>query len=59
MNIARIQSLLEQVRNGTVDVAEAMNDLRSLPFEDLGFARIDHHRLLRRGDGQTGRAEYT
>ena len=49
MNIERIQSLLEHVRDGTTDVAEAVNDLKSLPFEDLGFARIDHHRLLRRG----------
>ena len=49
MNIERIQSLLEHVREGTMDVAEAVNDLKSLPFEDLGFARIDHHRLLRRG----------
>jgi len=49
MNIERIQSLLEQVRDGAIDVEEAVNNLRSLPFEDVGFARIDHHRLLRRG----------
>jgi NCAIR mutase (PurE)-related protein len=40
---------LEQVRNGQVDVDEAMDKLRHLPFEDLGFARVDHHRQLRKG----------
>ncbi|MFH1006409.1 MAG: nickel pincer cofactor biosynthesis protein LarB [Candidatus Latescibacterota bacterium] len=49
MNKARIQSLLEQVRDGSVPVSEALEDFRSLPFEDLGFVHIDHHRLLRRG----------
>jgi len=40
---------LEQVRGGQVDIDEAMNRLRHLPFEDLGFARVDHHRQLRKG----------
>jgi NCAIR mutase (PurE)-related protein len=45
----RIQVLLEAVQSGKVDVKEAMKTLAHLPFEDLGFARIDHHRSLRQG----------
>ena len=40
---------MEQVRSGRVEVDQAMERLRDLPFEDLGFARVDHHRQLRRG----------
>jgi len=40
---------LEQVQGGHVDVDQAMERLRSLPYEDLGFARVDHHRQLRKG----------
>ncbi len=49
MNIEHIRSLLARVRDGTIDVEKAVSTLKSLPFEDLGFANIDHHRLLRRG----------
>lgn len=41
--------MLEQVKSGRVEIDEAMDKLRHLPFEDLGFARVDHHRQLRRG----------
>lgn len=41
--------MLEQVKTGQVDIDAAMEKLRHLPFEDLGFARIDHHRQIRRG----------
>jgi NCAIR mutase (PurE)-related protein len=41
--------LLEQVKNGEVGVDQAVEKLRHLPFEDLGFACIDHHRQIRRG----------
>lgn len=44
-----VERLLEQVRRGDVDVQAALVRLKSLPFEDLGFAKIDHHRALRRG----------
>jgi pyridinium-3,5-biscarboxylic acid mononucleotide synthase len=40
---------LEQVRNGELDVDQAVEKLRHLPFEDLGFACVDHHRQIRRG----------
>jgi NCAIR mutase (PurE)-related protein len=40
---------LEHVRNGQIDIDQAVEKLRHLPFEDLGFACIDHHRQIRRG----------
>ena len=49
MNIRRIESLLNSVKSGKTSIDEAMLQLKSLPFEDLGFARVDHHRSLRRG----------
>jgi len=44
-----IRRLLEEVAGGRVDVDVAMGRLRGLPYEDLGFAKIDHHRALRGG----------
>jgi len=44
-----LKSLLEQVKAGDTSVEEAIEKLRYLPFEDLGFAQIDHHRQIRRG----------
>ncbi len=44
-----IRRLLEDVSEGRKTVAEAMQKLRHLPFEDIGFAKIDHHRALRCG----------
>jgi NCAIR mutase (PurE)-related protein len=44
-----VESLLRDLKAGTVGVAEAMEALRDLPYEDLGFAKIDSHRDLRRG----------
>jgi NCAIR mutase (PurE)-related protein len=41
--------LLEQVKTGCLGIDEAMDRLRHLPFEDLGFAHVDHHRQLRQG----------
>src|ERR1041385_1674439 len=49
MDPERLADLLEQVRRNQVSVADAMARLRHLPFEDLGFAKIDHHRALRQG----------
>jgi pyridinium-3,5-biscarboxylic acid mononucleotide synthase len=49
MDPDRIVELLMQVRQGKVSVAQAVARLRYLPFEDLGFAKVDHHRVLRRG----------
>ncbi len=44
-----MRSVLERVAAGTLPVDSAMADLARLPYEDLGFARIDHHRSLRTG----------
>ena len=41
--------LMEAVKAGEVSPEQALESLRRLPFEDLGFARVDHHRALRRG----------
>ena len=49
MDRHRIESLLNEVREGRTPVDEALDRLRDLPFEDLGFAKIDHHRALRTG----------
>lgn len=40
---------MEQVKNGKIEIGEAVERLRHLPFEDLGFAHVDHHRQIRRG----------
>lgn len=49
MDERRLRELLEEVSTGTVQVSAAMDRLRTLPYEDVGFARIDHHRALRNG----------
>jgi hypothetical protein len=49
MNIRKLEDLLKKVRAGKTSIDEAMAQLKSLPFEDLGYARIDHHRSLRKG----------
>ena len=49
MDQQQLRDLLEQVRKGSVDVEAALERMRHLPFEDLGFAKIDHHRALRHG----------
>src|SRR5918996_2528673 len=49
MDSERLLELLEKVHRGTVGVSQAVARLRHLPFEDLGFAKVDHHRALRQG----------
>ena len=49
MDRIRIETLLHEVREGRTGVNEALDNLRDLPFEDLGFAKLDHHRSLRTG----------
>jgi NCAIR mutase (PurE)-related protein len=49
MELESLRSLLEDVRKGIVSVHEALERLRDLPYEDLGFAKLDHHRSLRTG----------
>ena len=49
MDVNLLKNLLEKIKNGTIDIDEAVQKLKLLPFEDIGFAAIDHHRDLRRG----------
>lgn len=49
MHESLLRRLLEQVRLGQRSVDEAIGDLKHLPFEDLGFAKVDHHRAIRCG----------
>src|SRR5437762_2365726 len=45
----RVEALLRDLKAGKLTVGEAMDGLRALPYEDLGFAKLDSHRDLRRG----------
>jgi len=49
MNQERLRALLTRVAGGTLGPEQALEELKYLPFEDLGFARLDHHRSLRVG----------
>ena len=49
MNEAQLRALLEQLREGAVDVDQALAKVRNMPYEDLGYAKVDHHRALRHG----------
>lgn len=49
LNAKSIRLLLKDVRSGKLSPDDAVDKLRNLPFEDLGFAKIDHHRHLRVG----------
>ena len=49
MDQDQLRKLLEDVRGGAVAVDNALDRLRHMPFEDLGFAKVDHHRSLRHG----------
>jgi NCAIR mutase (PurE)-related protein len=49
MERAKLEALLNEVREGRTDVPDALERLRVLPFEDMGFAKLDHHRPLRTG----------
>lgn len=53
MNASKLQTLLAEVAKGEVSPGEAGKRLKNLPFEDLGFAKVDHHRPLRRGLPET------
>lgn len=49
MTADRIEKILREVKAGTVEVEAAVARLEKLPFEDIGFARVDHHREIRQG----------
>jgi pyridinium-3,5-biscarboxylic acid mononucleotide synthase len=53
MNVDSLRKLLEELQKGKLKVDEALRELKTLPFEDIGCATIDHHRALRQGAPET------
>jgi pyridinium-3,5-biscarboxylic acid mononucleotide synthase len=49
MDSEHLRRMLEDIQNGKLRVEDALIQLKDLPYEDLGFARVDHHRVLRKG----------
>jgi NCAIR mutase (PurE)-related protein len=49
LNVERLKALLKELSEGKTSVETVLEALKRLPYEDIGFARIDHHRELRRG----------
>jgi len=49
MNVKRLEKLLKDIKAGKVEIRDALTTLRDLPFENIGYATIDHHRALRKG----------
>lgn len=49
MDVQALKELLENVKSGEASVDSAVSELKKLPFEDIGFAKVDHHRNLRNG----------
>ncbi len=49
MEIDKLVHLLTRFKKGEVDLPETLSTLKQLPFEDMGFAKVDHHRALRTG----------
>jgi len=49
MDADQLRNLLEDVRAGALPIDAALDRMRHLPFEDLGYAKLDHHRSLRHG----------
>ncbi|MBN1570397.1 MAG: nickel pincer cofactor biosynthesis protein LarB [Acidobacteria bacterium] len=49
MTPQQVLELLENIRRGNLTPEQGLERLKNLPFEDLGFARVDHHRTLRQG----------
>lgn len=52
MNARSLRDLLAGVRDGSIDIEGAVERLTRLPYEELGYAHVDHHRELRRGYGE-------
>lgn len=57
MDAARLRELLDAVKGGSLEIDSALARLSTLPFSDLGYARIDHHRALRQGIAEVVLAE--
>ncbi|MHB1651993.1 MAG: nickel pincer cofactor biosynthesis protein LarB [Desulfitobacteriaceae bacterium] len=52
MNEEGLRRLLSEVKAGSFSIEDALVQLKDLPYEDLGFARLDHHRALRTGQAE-------
>lgn len=52
MDKLQLESLLQSLCDGKITVEDAVNKIRISPYEDLGFAKIDHHRGVRQGAGE-------
>lgn len=52
MNEETLKAILREVQSGTSSIEEALQNLKDLPYEDLGFARLDHHRAMRTGQAE-------
>jgi pyridinium-3,5-biscarboxylic acid mononucleotide synthase len=57
MDAERLRELLEAVKGGSLEIESALGKLATLPFSDLGYARVDHHRALRHGIAEVVLAE--
>ncbi|HEX3851469.1 MAG TPA: nickel pincer cofactor biosynthesis protein LarB [Polyangiaceae bacterium] len=57
MDAERLRELLEAVKGGSTSIESALGTLATLPFSDLGYARVDHHRALRHGIAEVVLAE--
>ena len=49
MDIRYLRDLLEQVQSGCMNLDAVIDELKKLPFQDLGYAKIDNHRSIRKG----------
>jgi pyridinium-3,5-biscarboxylic acid mononucleotide synthase len=53
MNVDALKALLKRVQTGDISVDDALDTLKDLPYADLGYAMVDHHRTLRSGHPET------
>jgi hypothetical protein len=53
MHEQKIRSLMQQVQTGEIDIEKAISHFKNLPYEDIGYAMVDHHRHLRTGCPET------
>ena len=49
MDSKKLKNLLASVKDGSITVEDAVRSLKHLPYEDISFAKVDHHRHLRQG----------
>ena len=52
MDKTEVLELMRRVKDGNVSPEDALEKMRLMPFEDLGYAKVDHHRAIRQGAGE-------